>query len=140
MKALLLALALGLSLNHGLVAQHADAIQLEELIKTTTSWDGEDLPDYGTGEAQITILKATIPPGAQFPLHKHPVINAGVLTTGQLMVVTEESDTLRVTAGEALVEVVGEWHFGINDGETPAEIIVFYAGHADQPITVSAER
>ena len=36
------------------------------------------------------------------------------------------------------MEVVHTWHYGINDGDGPAEIIVFYAGEKDTPITVKA--
>jgi hypothetical protein len=35
-----------------------------------------------------------------------------------------------------LIEVVGTWHYGRNDGDVPAEIIVVYAGTADSEITV----
>jgi len=70
------------------------------------------------------------------PLHKHPVINAGVLLSGDLTVVTEDGRTLHLKAGEAIVEVVTTWHYGKNEGNKPAEIIVFYAGTMDAPMTV----
>jgi hypothetical protein len=35
--------------------------------------------------------------------------------------------------------VVNTWHYGINEGDLPAEIIVFYAGVVDSPITVKEE-
>lgn len=118
-------------------AQADDAVQILELAKTSASWDGEELPRYGPGQPEITILKATVPPGARFSLHRHPVINAGVMLSGRLLVVTEDSDTLHVEAGEALVEVVDEWHFGVNDGAEPAEILVFYAGIKDRRISIN---
>jgi quercetin dioxygenase-like cupin family protein len=64
------------------------------------------------------------------------VINAGVLLKGSLMVVTEEQDTLHMKAGDSIVEVVNKWHYGINEGNEPAEIIVFYAGIKGKPVTV----
>ncbi len=69
-------------------------------------------------------------------LHKHPVINAGVLLTGELTVTTEDKKVLHLKAGDPIIEVVEKWHSGKNEGETTAEIIVFYAGVVDTPITV----
>jgi quercetin dioxygenase-like cupin family protein len=72
----------------------------------------------------------------QLPLHKHPVINAGVLLKGELTVVTEDNKTLHLKAGDSIVEVVNKWHYGINKGNESAEIIVFYAGAQGSPITI----
>jgi hypothetical protein len=43
---------------------------------------------------------------------------------------------LHLKAGDPIVEVVDTWHYGKNEGNTPAEIIVFYAGTPDEPITI----
>ncbi|HYN77899.1 MAG TPA: hypothetical protein VES73_08905 [Lamprocystis sp. (in: g-proteobacteria)] len=40
-------------------------------------------------------------------------------------------------AGDSLVEVVGKWHYGVNEGTEPAVILVFYAGEAGTPITLT---
>ena len=88
------------------------------------------------GNPEITILKIIIPPKAKLPLHKHPEINAGVLLKGELTVISETNDTLHLKAGEPIVELVNTWHFGLNDGAEPVEIIVFYAGITETPITV----
>jgi hypothetical protein len=68
------------------------------------------------------------------------VINAGVLTRGQLTVVTKEGKTLYLKAGDPIVEVVNTVHYGINHGSAPAEIIVFYEGIIGSPITVTERR
>lgn len=70
------------------------------------------------------------------PLHEHPVINAGVLLKGQLTVITTDNKTLHLKAGDPIVEVVDSLHYGINEGNEPAEIMVFYAGIEDKPITI----
>ena len=113
-----------------------DTVQVSVLAKTSFSWDGSSLPDYAKGTPEITILRIKIPPGAQLPLHTHPVINAGVLLSGELTVVTEDNKTLLLKAGESIVEVVNKWHYGKNEGKTAAEILVFYAGVLDTPITM----
>jgi len=106
------------------------------LVKSTHSWDGSQLLSYPEGQPEVTILKITIPVGAKIPLHKHPYINAGVLTKGELTVLTKAGDELIMAAGDPIVEIVNKWHFGENTGDVPAEIIVFYAGIEGQPITV----
>lgn len=114
-----------------------DKIETVTLIEASKSWNGEDLPQYPDGKPKITILKITIPPHSKLSIHKHLVINAGVLTKGELTVVDEQSNTLHLKAGDALVELVNTCHFGENNGNSPAEIIVFYAGTEDLPITLT---
>jgi len=121
----------------GLVgAQEDNQVRTDVLAKTGISWDGMELPEYARGKPEITILKIKIPPKTKLPLHKHPVINAGVLLKGTLTVVTEENEKLQIKAGDSIIEVVNKWHYGINEGNEFAEIIVFYAGVQDSPITV----
>ena len=112
------------------------AISARELVKSTKSWNGESLPAYPQGQPEITIMRISIPAGAKLHTHSHPVINAGVLVGGQLTVVTNDGQTLHLKAGDPIVEVVNTMHHGVNDGDGPAEIIVFYAGTAGAPITV----
>ena len=114
---------------------HASPV-IKELVKTTQSWDGNLLPAYPQGQPQIMILRISIPAGTQLHTHSHPVINAGVLLSGQLTVVTKDGKTLHLKAGDPIVEVVNTLHYGINEGKVPAEIIVFYAGTIDSPITI----
>lgn len=108
----------------------------QTLCCATASWDGTCLPAYGTGQPEITIKRITIPPGTSLPMHKHPVINAGVLLRGTLAVETEEGKKLVLKAGDPIIEVVDHWHRGTNVGAEPAEIIVFYAGTVGDPLTV----
>ena len=117
-------------------ARENQAAAVRELVRSEQSWDGAPLPAYPAGQPEITILDITIPPGAKLPVHQHPVINAGVLIKGVLTVVTREGKTLQLRAGDPIVEVVGTWHYGINEGTTPAEIIVFYAGKTGSPLSI----
>jgi quercetin dioxygenase-like cupin family protein len=125
-----------LLLSGQVFAGEASPYQAEVLSKTSSSWNGTALPAYPEGAPQVTILRITIPPGTQLPVHKHPVINAGVILKGQLTVVTEAGKRLDLKAGDAIVEVVNTWHYGKNEGDEPAELIVFYAGVQGTPISV----
>jgi quercetin dioxygenase-like cupin family protein len=110
------------------------SIVVKELVKTTKSWDGQLLLAYPQGQPEITIRRISIPAGARLDIHSHSVINAGVLITGRLTVVTADGKTLDLKAGEPIVEVVNTLHYGINQGDVPAEIVVFYAGTVDTPL------
>jgi quercetin dioxygenase-like cupin family protein len=111
-------------------------VVVEQLAKSSSSWDGKSLPVYPQGQPEVTILRIKIPAGAKLEIHNHPVINAGVLLAGELTVVTEDNKTLHLKAGDSIVEVVNKAHYGKNEGNQTAEIIVFYAGEVNKPITV----
>ena len=117
-------------------AQDVKRVKVETLAGTSSSWNGDILPDYPAGKPEVTILRIIIPPGVALPIHKHPVINAGVLLKGELTVVTEDKKILHLKAGDPIVEVVNTWHHGKNEGTEPAEIIVFYAGISGAPVTI----
>lgn len=106
-----------------------------ELVRSTQSWNGALLPPYPAEPPELRILRITIPAGARLPNHRHPVINAGVLTRGSLNVVAEDGQTLELKAGDPIIEVVDTWHYGFNPGDTEAEILVFYVGTTNAPIT-----
>jgi quercetin dioxygenase-like cupin family protein len=116
--------------------QAANNVKVEVLVKASTSWNGSPLPAYKKGEPEITIQRITIPPKVRLPLHKHPVINAGVLLKGKLTVVTKTGEILHLKRGDPIIEIVNQWHYGKNEGTEPAEIIVFYAGAVGQPMTM----
>ena len=136
MKRLILVICLVLLLTGQVLGADTTGVQVDTLAKSGSSWDGNKLPVYATGAPEITILRIKILPGGQLPVHEHPIINAGVLLSGELTVLTEKNETLHLKAGEPIVEVVDKWHYGKNEGNETAEIIVFYAGIVGQPITV----
>ena len=136
MKKLFYGICLTLLLSSHVWARDVNTVKVDVLAKTSSSWDGGTLPDYAKGKPEVTILRIIIPPKVQLPLHKHPVINVGVLLKGELTVVTEDKKVLYLKAGDSIVEVVNKWHYGKNEGNEPAEIIVFYAGIRGTPITI----
>jgi len=117
-------------------AENMQTIVVEQLAKSTRSWNGETLPDYPSGRPEITILRIKVPAGAKLDMHKHPVINGGVLLKGELAVITEDDKILHLKAGDSIIEVVNKNHYGKNEGSEEAEIIVFYAGEEGKPITI----
>jgi quercetin dioxygenase-like cupin family protein len=81
-------------------------------------------------------VRYTFAPGASIPMHMHPVINAGVLLSGQLSITTKSGQNKIVRAGEPLVELFKEWHYGANIGAEPVDLIVVYAGTVGSVLTI----
>ncbi len=108
----------------------------ELLSESFLSWNGDSLPSYPTGKPKISIVKVTIPPHSELSHHYHPVINAGVLLKGELTVIDIEGNILEMKVGDPIIEVVNTIHYGKNNGDDPAEILVFYAGAQGMEIVV----
>ena len=111
-------------------------IEVIKLVETTKSWNGDKLPSYPEGKPKITVLKITIPQKTTLHRHYHPVINSGILLKGELKVVDIDGNILNLKTGDVIVELVNKIHYGVNEGNKPVEIVVFYAGTEDLPITV----
>lgn len=114
----------------------AGNVESVTLAKSSQSWDGSSMPAYPKEAPEISVLKITIPAHTELPLHKHPIINAGYMVKGSLKVVTDENKVLHLKAGEALIEVVDKWHYGVNEGDEPVEIVVFYAGTKESSYSI----
>lgn len=117
-------------------AAYAGDVKVERLVKTTESWNGVSLPDCSETEREVTVLKITIAPGTKLPIHHHPVINVGYMLSGELTVITTKGEEKVIRKGDALVELVGQKHYGVNNSSEPAEIVVVYFGEENQPVTV----
>ncbi|MCH2206228.1 MAG: cupin domain-containing protein [Lentisphaerales bacterium] len=140
MKNILVVLAILLTVSVAFAHDETKNLKVRTVVKSTKSWDGKTLPAYGKGQPEITILEIEVPPKTKLPVHNHPYINAGVLISGKLKVVTEEDEVLILEPGDPIVEVIGKWHYGFNEQDTPAKIIVFYAGVKGEPTTIKQEK
>ena len=111
-------------------------VTIKELVNSTKEWDGQSLPEYPDGQAEIKVLRIKIPSGVTLPWHYHPVINAAVILKGNLELYLEDGRTKVFGPGEALVEVVNTVHAGKSIGNDDVELVVFYAGSKGQSTTV----
>ena len=107
----------------------------EVLQKTQTSWNKTPLPQMTLTNPEVTVVRIQIPKGQKLPLHKHPILNVGYLTKGELTVRTENNEVLVLRAGDPIIEVINTWHYGESTGTTDAEIVVVYVGNQGDPIT-----
>ena len=107
-----------------------------ELIRTTQSWDGAELPDYLQGRPEVVAVKYEIPAGQKLGWHHHPVMNHGILVQGELTIVSLDGKEKTVHEGEAVVEMVGTIHHGENRGVKPVLLYMFYLTQEGLPLSV----
>lgn len=111
------------------------SIQVDTLLRTSSSWDGVAYTAYPSGQPELTILKITIAPHTALPWHTHPMPNAAYVLSGEITVEKKENGQEKVlSVGQVLPEMVNELHRGTT-GDKPVELIVFYAGTKDMPLS-----
>ena len=107
-----------------------------ELLRTSHSWDGAQLPDYPQGCPEIVAMKYVIPAGQKLGWHHHVALNYGVLVQGELTIIGLDGKTKILREGEAIVEMVNTVHYGENRGTEPVVLYMFYATQKDTPLSV----
>ena len=120
-----------------LVSVNVYAADSEKVIQTTVHWDGQSIKPIHLDHPQVTILRITIPVGEKLPMHKHPILNVGYLTKGELTVRSEKGGVLILKPGDPIVELVNEWHYGESTGSEDAEIVVTYVGDTDDDLSIT---
>lgn len=119
---------------------HADGdhpgVVTDLVIRSGSDWAGSPLPSYLPSAPEVAVMKFTIPPQTALPVHKHPAINAAYVINGEITVVQEGGIRRTFKKGEVIVEMVEKWHYGINEGSVPVELVVFYATTKDLPLAI----
>lgn len=116
--------------------QNVPKVVSTELIRTSQSWDGAELPDYLQGRPELVAVKYEIPAGQKLGWHHHPVMNYGILVQGELTIIGLDGHEKVVHEGEAVVEMVGTIHHGQNRGDKPVILYMFYLSQKDLPLAV----
>ena len=114
----------------------AQAVQSTELIRTSRSWAGMELPDYLQGRPELVAMKYEIPAGQKLSWHHHPVMNHGILVQGELTIVSLDGKEKVVHEGEVVVEMVNTIHHGENRGTKPVILYMFYLSQEGLPLSV----
>ena len=105
----------------------------EQLIRTSSSWDGGEIA-YPEGEAEITAIRLIAKGGEWAPFHCHPVPTMGYVLNGTVKVQLMNGQEATFKQGESVVEVMRTLHRGQGVGGD-AELVVFYAGAEGLPTT-----
>ena len=116
--------------------QTEQKVESTELIRTSQSWDGVELPDYLQGRPELVAVKYVFPAGQKLGWHHHPVMNYGILAQGELTIIGQDGKEKVVHEGEAVVEMVNTIHHGENRGTKPVILYMFYLSQKDLPLAV----
>lgn len=122
-----------------IISSGAYAANSETLIQTDSHWNSQAIKPIHIDNPQITMLRITIPAGEKLAMHKHPILNIGYLTKGELTVRSENGDVLVLKPGDPIVELVDIWHYGESTGSEDAEIVVTYVGEKEDSLSIIKE-
>jgi len=111
-------------------------VRTTELLRTSQSWDGAELPDYPAGRPELVAIRYHFPPGQKLDWHHHDVMNFGVVQQGELTIITVDGEEKTVREGEAVVEMVGTVHHGENRGKVPVVLDMYYLSQKGRPLSV----
>ena len=122
-----------LSCNKGNVVT---SVESTELLRTSQSWNGMEMPDYPQGRPELVAVKYVIPPGQKLGWHHHVSMNHGVLVQGELKIIGQDGKTTVLHAGDVVVEMVDAIHHGESCGTEPVVLYMFYLSQKDLPLSV----
>jgi quercetin dioxygenase-like cupin family protein len=121
-------------------ASQPASVQSSVLLKTESSWEGTPYGAYPTGAPELSVLKISIPANTALAWHKHPMPNVAYVLSGELTVETGDGKQRQVLGpGDVLAEMVERQHRGTT-GAMATELIVFYAGGKDMPLSMPAPK
>lgn len=114
-------------------------VEIREILRTSTSWDGTPYATYPVGIAEPVVAKVTIPANGEITWHSHPMPNFAYVLSGEITVEDDKGNRHHFTAGEVMPELVHTAHHGIV-GDQPATFIIFYAATRGMPLSQPASK
>jgi len=119
-------------------AEYDSGVQGKVILQTETTSAGDPIEYLKTDKPKITVMTVDIAPGAKTGWHSHPMPVYAYVMAGQLTVEIEGGKTAEFKEGEAIIEVVNKRHNGINKGQVPVKLVVFYAGGKEIPNVIKS--
>ena len=121
-------------------AQYDKDIIIEPLLKADTTSIGQKISYPQSQDAEVTILKVTIPPGRSTGWHKHEVPVFAYVLKGTLTVEMENGKVFQFPENSSFSEVQNTFHNGINKGSENVVLIAFYMGEKGKPLSIQKEK
>lgn len=105
-------------------AQSEPPVVVKPIASATTTASGQPI-HFPPGDARVTFSEYVIAPGARLPAHKHPYPRFAYVLAGTLSVTVEATaQTFTYKPGDAIIEVIDQWHFAVNDGPEAVRLLV----------------
>jgi len=117
------------------LAPAVEGITATPILKTGETWYGQEIV-YPEGAAEVSGVVIEMAPGAETGWHQHPVPSVGYVMEGELEVHFRNGDVRRLGAGESAAEAVNVMHNGVNVGDVPVKLVIFYIGTPGIALTV----
>jgi quercetin dioxygenase-like cupin family protein len=112
-------------------AEYESGVSGKVILQTEVTSSGDPIAYLKTDQPKITVMTVEIAPGAKTGWHSHSVPVYAYVLSGRLTVEIEGGKTAEFKEGEAIIEVVNIRHNGVNQGEVPVKLVVFYTGGKD---------
>lgn len=116
-------------------SQYNKGVKLEPILKTDTTSIGQKIVYPQVENAEVSIIKVTIPTGQSTGWHKHAFPVFAYVLQGTLTVKIEGGKTLRFTAGSSFSEVINTNHNGENNEKEDLVLIAFFMGEKGKPLS-----
>ena len=114
----------------------AEPVVVTQLLATRMTASGQPIV-LPQGDVQLVVSRFAIPPGATLPIHKHPSQRYAYVLSGRLIVtLTDAGQASEYKAGDFIVEVRDQWHFGTAIGDEPVVLLVIDQTEAGRANTV----
>jgi quercetin dioxygenase-like cupin family protein len=120
----------------GTSAQYNKGVVLEPVLKTDTTSIGQKIVYPNFTNAEVSIVKVTIPPGKSTGWHKHTFPVFAYVLQGVLTVEVENNKTLQFAPGSSFSEVINTLHNGENNSNEDVVLIAFFMGEKGKPLSV----
>lgn len=121
--------------GHALALEPSEVIKATPILKTQQTWAGQDIV-YPEGKAEMSGVVIEMAPGGETGWHQHPVPSVGYVMEGELEVHFKNGDVKRLKAGEAAAEAINLLHNGVNVGDVPVKLVIFYVGTPGIKLTI----
>ncbi len=100
--------------------------EVEVLLDTQETSLGQPLTYPTLGDAQVTVVKVTIPQGAKTSVHSHAIPLMGRFMQGELKVDYADGTTQRFSAGDTSIEALGRCHQGQAVGNEDVKLLAVF--------------
>ena len=115
---------------------YSPKIQARILKTSGLTDDGKPIHYPIGGQAEVSSLQVTIPPGAKTGWHYHPAPGFAFVISGTLEIELNDGTSKYYKQGDVIYEVIDRVHQGVNTGDVPVEMIAIFTGIKGQNIAI----
>ncbi|MCK9412614.1 MAG: cupin domain-containing protein [Prolixibacteraceae bacterium] len=121
-------------------AQYNNDLIIIPILKTDTTSLGQKIIYPSTSNAEVTMLKITIPPGKTTGWHEHAIPVFAYVLKGTLTVELEGNKVLKFAENSSFSEVIHTAHRGINKESSDLVLLAIYLGEKGKPLSVKIQK